>query len=56
MAITERDEYMKVKGVGNLFCAGEKAGPFIGHTEAIVTGSLAGLRLRLRHRPMLTAK
>lgn len=42
MAITERDEYMKVKGVGNLFCAGEKAGPFIGHTEAIVTGSLAG--------------
>ena len=42
MAITERDEYMRVKGVANLFCGGEKAGPFIGHTEAIVTGSLAG--------------
>jgi len=42
MAITERDAYLKVKGVRNLFCGGEKAGPFIGHTEAIVTGSLAG--------------
>lgn len=28
-------------GVGNLFCAGEKAGAMVGHTEAIVTGSLA---------------
>jgi len=42
MAVTERDQYLKVKGVENLFCGGEKAGPFIGHTEAIVTGSLAG--------------
>lgn len=42
MAITERDPYLRVKNVANLFCAGEKAGPFIGHTEAIVTGSLAG--------------
>ncbi len=42
MAITERDEYLRVKGVENLFCAGEKAGPYIGHTEAITTGSLAG--------------
>ncbi|MBR4019753.1 MAG: FAD-dependent oxidoreductase [Firmicutes bacterium] len=42
MAITERDETMRVKGVENLFCGGEKAGPFIGHTEAVVTGSLAG--------------
>lgn len=42
MAITERDDCLQVKGVKNLFCAGEKAGPFIGHTEAIVTGSLAG--------------
>ena len=42
MAITERDPYLRVKGVSNLFCGGEKAGPFIGHTEAIVTGSLAG--------------
>ncbi len=33
---------MKVKGVTNLFCAGEKSGLFVGHTEAIVTGTLAG--------------
>lgn len=28
--------------VDNLFCAGEKAGAMVGHTEAIVTGALAG--------------
>ena len=33
---------MKVVGVDNLFCAGEKSGLFVGHTEAICTGSLAG--------------
>lgn len=42
LAITERDEYLRVCGVENLFCGGEKSGPFIGHTEAISTGSLAG--------------
>ena len=42
MAITEREPDLRVKNVKNLFCGGEKAGPFIGHTEAIVTGSLAG--------------
>lgn len=42
LAITERDEYLRVCGVANLFCGGEKSGPFIGHTEAISTGSLAG--------------
>ncbi len=42
MAVTEREETLRVKGVENLFCGGEKAGPFIGHTEAIATGSLAG--------------
>lgn len=50
MAITERDEFLNVKGVANLFCAGEKAGPFIGHTEAIVTGSLAGFNAGLMAR------
>jgi hypothetical protein len=25
---------MKVEGVDNLFCAGEKSGLFVGHTEA----------------------
>ena len=33
---------MKVIDVDNLFCAGEKAGLFIGHTEAMITGALAG--------------
>lgn len=42
MAVTERDEFMKVRGVSNLFCGGEKSGLFIGHTEAISTGALAG--------------
>jgi len=38
-----RDDALKVDGVENLFCAGEKAGLLVGHTEAIITGSLAGL-------------
>jgi folate-dependent tRNA-U54 methylase TrmFO/GidA len=37
-----RDDALKVKGIENLFCAGEKAGLLVGHTEAIVTGTLAG--------------
>jgi folate-dependent tRNA-U54 methylase TrmFO/GidA len=31
-----------VEGIENLFCAGEKAGLLVGHTEAICTGTLAG--------------
>lgn len=42
LSIAPRDNYMKVKGIDNLFCAGEKAGLFVGHTEAMVTGALAG--------------
>ncbi len=42
-----RDDALKVEGVENLFCAGEKAGLLVGHTEAIVTGSLAGLNAAL---------
>ncbi len=42
LAMAPRDAAMKVLGVQNLFCAGEKAGPLVGHTEAIVTGTLAG--------------
>ncbi len=38
-----RNDALKVEEVDNLFCAGEKAGLLVGHTEAIVTGSLAGL-------------
>ena len=37
-----RDDALKVEGIDNLFCAGEKAGLLVGHTEAICTGTLAG--------------
>ena len=33
---------MMVQGAENMFCGGEKSGLFVGHTEAITTGSLAG--------------
>ena len=41
-ALSPRDNALKVQGVDNLFCGGEKAGLLVGHTEAIVTGMLAG--------------
>lgn len=41
--VTRREDSMKVQcDVDNLFCGGEKAGLLVGHTEAIVTGTLAG--------------
>lgn len=42
MAMAYCDDALRVDGVSNLFCAGEKTGPLVGHTEAIVTGLLAG--------------
>lgn len=42
LALSPRNNALKVDGVDNLFCAGEKAGLLVGHTEAIVTGTLAG--------------
>ena len=41
-AIAPRDNHLKVDGMNNLFCAGEKSGIYVGHTEAICTGALAG--------------
>lgn len=41
-AMAPRDNALQVKGIQNLFCGGEKAGLLVGHTEAIVTGVLAG--------------
>lgn len=40
--ITPHDQTLKVEEIDNLFCAGEKVGLLVGHTEAICTGSLAG--------------
>lgn len=42
LAMSPRNNALKVDGVENLFCGGEKAGLLVGHTEAIVTGTLAG--------------
>jgi hypothetical protein len=42
VGMAPRDNTLKVKGIDNLFCGGEKAGLLVGHTEAIVTGTLAG--------------
>jgi folate-dependent tRNA-U54 methylase TrmFO/GidA len=42
LASSPRDDYLKVQGLDNLFCGGEKAGFLVGHTEAICTGTLAG--------------
>ncbi|MTI67805.1 MAG: FAD-dependent oxidoreductase [Firmicutes bacterium] len=42
LSMAPRNNSMKVEGIDNLLCAGEKSGLFVGHTEAIVTGSLAG--------------
>ncbi|AZR72706.1 FAD-dependent oxidoreductase [Anoxybacter fermentans] len=42
MGMAPRDNYLKVKGLDNVFCAGEKAGLLVGHTEACITGTLAG--------------
>ena len=37
-----RDNTLRVPPCDNLFCAGERAGRMVGHTEAIVSGTLAG--------------
>jgi hypothetical protein len=37
-----RNNSMQVDGIENLFCGGEKSGFFVGHTEAMTTGTLAG--------------
>jgi hypothetical protein len=42
VGMAPRDDALRVKEIENLFCAGEKAGLLVGHTEAIVTGTLAG--------------
>ncbi|WP_404987603.1 FAD-dependent oxidoreductase [Clostridium culturomicium] len=56
LSVAPRSNQMKVIGVDNLFCAGEKSGLFVGHTEAMTTGFLAGhnaVRSQLG-MPMLT--
>lgn len=56
MSVGIRDKYMRAEGMENLFLGGEKSGFFVGHTEAISTGSLAGYNAAMyaQSRPMLT--
>lgn len=42
LGITPCDGHLKAQGLDNVFCAGEKSAILVGHTEAIVTGLLAG--------------
>lgn len=42
MSVGQRDKFMRGGAIENFFLAGEKSGFFVGHTEAITTGSLAG--------------
>ncbi|MBB6631307.1 FAD-dependent oxidoreductase [Clostridium algidicarnis] len=42
LSVAPRTDDMRVKGIDNLFVGGEKSGLFVGHTEAICTGTLAG--------------
>ncbi|MDR0877448.1 MAG: FAD-dependent oxidoreductase [Treponema sp.] len=54
--IAPRDDALQVAGIDNLFCAGEKAGLLVGHTEAIVTGTLAGYNAArmIKGKPVVT--
>ncbi len=42
MSVSRCGNDLKAEGVDNLFCAGERAGLLVGHTEAVCTGTLAG--------------
>jgi hypothetical protein len=42
LGIAPNNNILQVTGMDNLFCAGEKSGLLVGHTEAIVTGLLSG--------------
>lgn len=42
MSVAPCLDTMQAEGIDNLFCGGEKGAPLIGHTEAVVTGAVAG--------------
>jgi hypothetical protein len=59
IGMSPREDSLKVNGIENLFCAGEKAGLLVGHTEAIVTGTLAGhnaVKYIRKEKPLLLPK
>jgi len=53
IGMAPRDDQLRVRGIDNLFCAGEKAGLLVGHTEAIVTGVLAGYNSAGKSKPLV---
>lgn len=56
MAMAPCNKALKVAGLENLYCAGEKTGLLVGHTEAIATGMLAGhnaARQLAGHEPLI---
>lgn len=55
LSAAPRSNSMHVDGIDNLFCGGEKSGFFVGHTEAMTTGTLAGYNAvqYLKKRPLL---
>jgi hypothetical protein len=56
IGMAPRDNALKVEGLENLYCAGEKAGLLVGHTEAICTGALAGfnaVKSARREKPLV---
>lgn len=55
LSAAPRSNSMQVNGIENLFCAGEKSGFFVGHTEAMATGTLAGYNAvqYLKNKPLL---
>ena len=42
LGIAPNNNIFQVDGMDNLFCAGEKSGLLVGHTEAVITGLLSG--------------
>jgi hypothetical protein len=56
LAMAPRSDALQVEGVSNLFVGGEKIGPLVGHTEALVSGSLAGMNavIGAEGRPLVT--
>jgi hypothetical protein len=50
LSMVARENTMQIKGLANVFCAGERSGQMVGQTEAIVTGVLAGYNAVLKSK------
>lgn len=50
LGMSMRGDDLRLEGVENVFVAGEKSGPIVGHTEAYITGVLAGYNAAVKAR------